>query len=146
MITRQQIVDEARSWIGTPFHHQAYRKGVGSDCIGMIAGVGLHFNLPGMVEWDRRSSSHNYAEQPDPRYLLSVCDEFLDRVPKAAIELADILLLRFETDPMHFSLVTKRDPLYVIHSLSRLGRVAEHRIDDAWGGRVMRAYRLRGVE
>jgi len=29
MITREQIVAAARSWIGTPYHHQASVKGVG---------------------------------------------------------------------------------------------------------------------
>lgn len=33
------IVQEARSWIGTPYQHQASLKGVGCDCIGLVRGV-----------------------------------------------------------------------------------------------------------
>jgi len=33
--TRKRIVEEARSWIGTPFHHEGRIKGVGVDC-GML--------------------------------------------------------------------------------------------------------------
>ena len=33
------IVTEARSWIGTPYQHQASLKGVGCDCIGLVRGV-----------------------------------------------------------------------------------------------------------
>jgi NlpC/P60 family putative phage cell wall peptidase len=33
------IVGEARSWIGTPYQHQASFKGVGCDCIGLVRGV-----------------------------------------------------------------------------------------------------------
>jgi NlpC/P60 family putative phage cell wall peptidase len=29
---REQVVSEARSWIGTPYHHRAGLKGVGCDC------------------------------------------------------------------------------------------------------------------
>lgn len=33
------IVREAASWIGTPYRHQAARKGVGCDCLGLVLGV-----------------------------------------------------------------------------------------------------------
>jgi NlpC/P60 family putative phage cell wall peptidase len=33
------IVAEARSWIGTPYVHQAAVKGVATDCLGMIRGL-----------------------------------------------------------------------------------------------------------
>src|SRR5512142_2549425 len=38
-ITRQQIVAEARAWLGTPYRHQASLKGVGCDCLGLVRGV-----------------------------------------------------------------------------------------------------------
>lgn len=37
--SRVAIVAEARRWIGTPYHHQASRKGVGCDCFGLVRGV-----------------------------------------------------------------------------------------------------------
>lgn len=33
------VVKAARAWIGTPYHHQASLKGVGTDCLGLIRGV-----------------------------------------------------------------------------------------------------------
>jgi cell wall-associated NlpC family hydrolase len=36
---RKAIVAEAESWIGTPYVHQASRKGVGCDCLGLVRGV-----------------------------------------------------------------------------------------------------------
>lgn len=38
-MTRDQIVAEARSWIGTPYAHQASVKGAGVDCLGLARGV-----------------------------------------------------------------------------------------------------------
>lgn len=29
----------ARSWVGTPYRHQASRKGAGADCLGLVRGV-----------------------------------------------------------------------------------------------------------
>lgn len=34
-----RVVAEARGWIGTPYRHQASRKGVGCDCLGLVRGV-----------------------------------------------------------------------------------------------------------
>ena len=39
MVTQDDIVAAARSWIGTPYRHQASLKGVGCDCLGLLAGV-----------------------------------------------------------------------------------------------------------
>jgi NlpC/P60 family putative phage cell wall peptidase len=39
MVSRAAIVAEARSWIGTPYRHQASLKGVGCDCLGLVRGV-----------------------------------------------------------------------------------------------------------
>src|SRR5690606_41358238 len=37
--TRQLVVAEALTWIGTPYRHQASRKHVGCDCLGLVRGV-----------------------------------------------------------------------------------------------------------
>lgn len=34
-----RVVRAARGWIGTPYHHQASVKGVGTDCLGLVRGV-----------------------------------------------------------------------------------------------------------
>lgn len=35
----QAVVSAARSWIGTPYHHQQSAKGHGVDCLGLVRGV-----------------------------------------------------------------------------------------------------------
>ena len=39
VITKEAIVAEATSWLGTPYRHQASLKGVGCDCLGLLRGV-----------------------------------------------------------------------------------------------------------
>jgi NlpC/P60 family putative phage cell wall peptidase len=39
MTPGERVVAEARSWLGTPYQHQASLKGVGCDCLGLIRGV-----------------------------------------------------------------------------------------------------------
>jgi NlpC/P60 family putative phage cell wall peptidase len=39
VLTRPEIVAEARRWIGTPYRHQASLRDVGCDCLGLVRGV-----------------------------------------------------------------------------------------------------------
>jgi NlpC/P60 family putative phage cell wall peptidase len=36
---RQEIASAARSWLGTPYKHQASVKGQGCDCLGLVRGI-----------------------------------------------------------------------------------------------------------
>lgn len=38
-VTADDIIAAARSWIGTPYVHQASAKGAGCDCLGLVRGV-----------------------------------------------------------------------------------------------------------
>ena len=34
-----EVVRLARQWVGTPYHHQASKRGAGADCLGLVRGV-----------------------------------------------------------------------------------------------------------
>jgi cell wall-associated NlpC family hydrolase len=51
-ITRQQVLDEARSWLGTPFHHGQQCKGAGVDCGQFLIGVYYNVGCIPCVETD----------------------------------------------------------------------------------------------
>ena len=38
-IPRAEILRSVRSWLDTPYQHQASAKGAGCDCLGLIRGV-----------------------------------------------------------------------------------------------------------
>lgn len=38
-MTGQGIAEVARSWIGTPYRHQASMRGAGTDCLGLLRGI-----------------------------------------------------------------------------------------------------------
>lgn len=38
-LTATAVVRAATGWLGTPYRHQASRKGVGCDCLGLVLGV-----------------------------------------------------------------------------------------------------------
>jgi cell wall-associated NlpC family hydrolase len=39
MTTREQVIAEARTWLGTPYHHHARIKGAGVDCAQLLIEV-----------------------------------------------------------------------------------------------------------
>ena len=91
-ITRAQVLAEARSWIGTPYHHRAVRKGPqgGVDCamlmLGVYGGVGYVDALdPGKYTPDW--FLHRKAE----RYLNTVL-EHADEIDEARVLPGDIAL------------------------------------------------------
>jgi cell wall-associated NlpC family hydrolase len=66
---RQAVVEEARGWIGTPFHHAARVKGAGVDCLMLLAevyeraGVAPHIEPPFYVpDWHLHRDAERYLE------------------------------------------------------------------------------------
>lgn len=146
MVSRSQIVTEARLWLGTPWQHQASLKGVGADCIGFVGGVALELGLPGTAEWRDDKLLHSYSRLPDPDVLLEGCRRFMDRIRIHEAILADVLIMRARrvAQPTHFALISRTDPRYIIHSRAER-RVAEHRLDNGLASLVLYAFRFRGV-
>ncbi len=64
----------------------------------------------------------------------------MDRVPLHEAATGDVLIMKFGAGPQHFGIVSRTDPLYVIHALAQVGRVCEARVNANW---PYRAYRFR---
>lgn len=144
MITPDDIVAEARTWIGTPWRHQARVKGVGVDCIGFVGGVGVALGLSEALEWRADRSLRGYGRTPVPETLLDACDRFLDRVPLTSQRMGDVLVMGFTAGPQHFAIVSRREPECIIHAYAQRRAVVETP-SDLPGAQVLRAYRFRGV-
>lgn len=137
------VVAEARTWLGTPYQHQASLKGIACDCAGLILGIARALEL--LPDKDFRAPEFaGYGREPSPLMMLKACDRFLDRT--ARFGLGDVLVMRFEKDPQHLAIVSQVDPFYIIHSHAMVFKVTEHRLDEKWASRLVRAYRFRGVE
>ena len=66
---RAAVVQEAESWIGTPFHHAARVKGAGIDCLMLLAevyeraGLVAHIEPPFYVpDWHLHRDAERYME------------------------------------------------------------------------------------
>ncbi|MCJ2033285.1 NlpC/P60 family protein [Methylobacterium sp. J-068] len=93
------FVTLARSWIGTPYRHQASLKGVGCDCLGLLRGVWREALGPEPEAAPPYAASWAESAPPgtDPlaqaarRHLVPVAGPRADYAPRPG----DVLLFRF---------------------------------------------------
>ncbi len=141
MVTRREVVAVAHRWLGTRFLHQASKRGVGTDCIGLVVGVARDLEMPEAAEFASDLAIRGYGREPDPGMLLDACSRYLNpcREPVAG----DILLFRFKAEPQHFALISTAG--YMIHAYAQARRVVENRIDSIWESRRVAAFSYRGI-
>ena len=150
MITRAEIVSEARAWIGTPYQHQAHLRGVGCDCGGLIGGVAVALGIVPPDWWDTEFARHaGYARQPTGDSLIDVLSEFMTATDSDTAQPGDVVVMRFKLDPTHVGFLADyvHGGLSLIHALNGIGvrAVTEHRIDAQWRNRVTHAFKMPGV-
>jgi NlpC/P60 family putative phage cell wall peptidase len=92
VIQRREIVRIARSWIGTPYHHQASVRGVGADCLGLLRGVWQE--VYGYEAEQPPPYSRDWAEACGREDLLAGAGRHMRRVRPSAMKPGDVLLFR----------------------------------------------------
>lgn len=150
MATRQQIVTEAREWIGTRFHHQAAIKRVGCDCAGLVRGVGI---ACGVYPADLMSSPEAMpykAHRPNlmTNLLKEGCDFVAMPIDFADAKPGDFVLMRFDGVARHLGILgdSQYGGFTLIHAYVSMRKVVEHQLDKVWTDRIMAAYAYPGVE
>ena len=129
MVDLNAVVQEARSWLGTPYVHQHREKGYAVDCAGVWIGVSRAL---GLVE--PTFDITGYSRSPDGTSLIEACEKFMGR----RLRLDELrpghgVVLRFNDDPQHLGVVVPyKAPgmLAFVHaySLATPPRVVEHRL------------------
>lgn len=121
---RADIVAEARTWVGTPWKHQASQKGRGADCIGFVSGVvcALRGPLAGLEDY------RGYGRRPDSMAVLVGLRRLLRRVPEGRP--GDVILVRIDHRPQHIAILTGDQ--MIIHADQGARGVVEHRIPPGW--------------
>lgn len=112
---RETIIAQARSWIGTPYRHQASCKGVGCDCLGLLRGVwreviGTEPELPPPYAPD-------WAEAGGVETLAQAAKRHLDEIPLGEIAPGDVLLFRWRAHlpAKHCAILVNADRMMHAH-------------------------------
>lgn len=134
-MNRNDIVAEARSWLGTPYHHQGSVKGAGCDCLGLVRGVyrALYGPEPGKVPPYARENEGGEGER-----LVAGMSRYLSRVDPPGLP-GDVLVFRLRpgTPARHCGILIA--PSRFIHAVS--GRsVAEASLSPWWSRRLVACF------
>ena len=137
------IVDQARLWIGTPYLHQASRRGAGTDCLGLLRGVWRE--LRGTEPEAVPPYTPDWADTAGAEDLLGAARRNLHEIDRGAAVPGDVLVLRMvEGGPAkHVGILaaTPAGHATLIHAYSGHG-VVESSLTPAWSRRVAGAFRF----
>jgi NlpC/P60 family putative phage cell wall peptidase len=119
MITRMEIVEEARRWIGTPYVHQASCRGSGTDCLGLIRGVwrAVLGEEPEIVP----AYTEDWSEPNREETVLGAAGRWLVHKPVGSSDIGDVLVFRMARTSVakHLAITAMRDGIPTfIHAYS----------------------------
>ncbi len=139
----QTIAAEARSWIGTPYRHQAACKGAGADCLGLVRGVWRRCIGP-EPEIDF-AYARDRGEYGPGEPVLGVAEERLVTRNKMPPLPGDLLIFRWRraVPAKHLGIMSDQD--LFVHAYERAG-VCETRLSGFWGSKMVAVFRFPGVD
>jgi hypothetical protein len=148
MVTRNQIVQIAREYVGTPFEHQGRLKGYACDCVGLLLMVTDDLGLVDVHGRPlRRYDYMNYNDQPLDAFVHEECQRRLTGKPVSEMQDGDVLTLRTPSVPCHVAFVSTWSGMRcMIHAYNGIHKVVENVIDKAWYRRIEGCFAIPGVE
>ena len=136
---RNEIVEEARKWLETPWVHQG-RSAAGVDCAGLIIKVAeaIGHPAPDMKGYFRRPDGAKFLKHLRSNLVLGDYDN-----PKPG----SIGVFRQNQFPCHVAIFSiKHDRLSIIHSHATRRRVLEEVFDHEWPIQLMQVLEFHEVE
>lgn len=141
-LTRSLIVAETRSWIGTPYRHQASLKGVGCDCLGLVRGVWRVV----IGEEPERAPPYapDWAEAAGGEPLADAAARHLVPIDRDSFSPGDVLLFRWRANlpAKHAAIVSGEGLMVHAHDGAAVTEVA---LAPWWRRRLAYAFRFPGV-
>jgi cell wall-associated NlpC family hydrolase len=123
---RAAVVAEARTWLRTPYHHAADVKGHGVDCAMLL--VRVYCDLGLIEKFDPRPYTKDwFLHHGEERYLGFLLAR--SHEVRSPLE-GDIVLFRIGRCFAHAGVVSRVDPLTIIHAFSAVRCVVEDIIEN----------------
>ena len=136
-VERAATVAAARSWIGTPYRHQASLKGVGCDCLGLF--VGVWREVTGETVGPLPAYTPDWAEANGRETLAEGLAKYLTPIDPNEAREGDVVLFRWRVHlpAKHCGILVAPDRM--VHAQERAA-VSEVALSDWWRRRM--TYRL----
>jgi len=142
-ISRLQIIDTARIWIGTPYVHQASARGAGCDCLGLVRGVWR--DTYGAEPEAPPAYTPDWNERRGDEALLSAAQRNMTARAGKKFEPGDVLVFRVTPDGPAKHCGIASGPDQFIHAYA--GRaVVESWLNRWWRSRLAGVFIYPGAE
>lgn len=119
MPSREEIVSEARSWLGVKWRHQG-RKRSGVDCCGLVIVVARDLGLTcyDTNRYSRRTTGDEFVHH--------FVDAGMTKIPMARAQPGDVILTADRLFPCHCGIIgSNEDGLTIIHAYANKRMVVE---------------------
>lgn len=138
MTTFDQIVEEAKTWVGVKFK-KGGRDRYGVDCVGLLVNVGRNCGLE--IE-----DSTEYSFDPEPSKFQDLVYRQTDPMPFQGLKVGSILLFRQTVFPMHTGILSRDGygRLSIINANLHKRQVVEQPYGD-WKDQVIGIRSFKGV-
>lgn len=152
---KERIVDITRGWLGTPYHHQASVRGVGTDCFGLIRGVWRELYAQALDPETMPPYSWDWAEAKNEETMLAGARRHMEEIPvllgpgdcgirlesRGMVGAGDVLLFRYRDgyNAKHAGILTGGDRM--IHA-SYDAVCSEVHLGDWWYRHAAGAFRF----
>lgn len=139
---RAEIVEAARLWLGTPYHHQASLRGVGCDCLGLVRGVWR--DLCGDEPETPPPYSPSWAESLRLETLALAASRHLQPLAVSEAQAGDVLLFRWREHlpAKHCAILAGPDRIIHAHDGAAVAEVA---FTSWWRRHLSHAFSFPGV-
>ncbi|HFC05524.1 MAG TPA: peptidase P60 [Rhizobiales bacterium] len=137
---QDQIISEARSWIGTPYQHQASLKGIGCDCLGLVRGIWRQ--VYGTEPETIPAYSPDWAESGKQENLINAARRHMTETDSQSFKPGDLLIFRWRRHipAKHLAIVVAPDTM--IHA-QQGAVVCEVAISNWWRRHIACAFKPR---
>ena len=133
----ERIVAAARCWIGTPYRHQASRKGAGTACLGLLRGVWRE--VVGTEPEAVPAYSADWSEPSAAEDLLAAACRWLRSAGPGVGQPGQVLLFRMRAGAVakHLGIMASsaNGPSF-IHAYTRHG-VIEPALSEPWRRKIV---------
>lgn len=142
MPSHLDVIAEARSWIGTPYHHQQCAKGHGVDCARLVEGVGVALGLmPPLARELVR-----YSRLPNPIQMQRVLEIYMHPISENEIVCGDVFWMCWRPGiPQHLGFLSDHHGAGIIHAHGLSGAVVETALTDHLRNSIFGWWRYKGL-
>lgn len=137
----EKAVAIARTWIGTPYHHQASLKGHGADCLGLVRGVWRE--LYGSEPEVPPPYAPDWAETGGGEAMLAAARRHFAIIAAGDLSAGDVVVFRMMRGATAKHIAILASETAMIHAMEGVP-VSEVALSPWWRRRIAAAFRFIG--